>query len=478
MLFNSYAFILLFLPVVLAGYFRLGRRSNLAPVIWLALASISFYAIGSWQFVALLLLSIAFNYGVGHLLIVAELTRPQRKAALAIGVACDLLMLGIFKYAGFVAENVNAVLGTDVAVHILLPVGISFYTFTQIAFLVDAYRGQVAAYALPHYALFVTYFPHLIAGPILHHKDMIPQFEREETKRPDGHLMLCGVIIFAIGLFKKTCLADGIQPLVALAFEARSPSFDQAWLGALAYTFQLYFDFSGYSDMAIGISLMFGIFLPVNFNSPYKATSIVEFWRRWHMTLSQFLRDYLYIPLGGNRRGRALRYVNLLITMLLGGLWHGAAWTFVIWGALHGAYLCLNHAFNALAPNVPPLLARPGRVLGAVLTFLAVVVAWVFFRAASVEWALRVLRSMADPANTVLGREEIAALVQVAIYAALVWLAPNTQALMGYDPGHRAVGEVLQARRTRPLVLYAASLLLAFGFLGIQSHSEFIYFRF
>ena len=187
------------------------------------------------------------------------------------------------------------------AVHILLPVGISFYTFTQIAFLVDAWRGQVAAYALPHYALFVTYFPHLIAGPILHHKDMIPQFEREETKHPHAHLILCGLIIFAIGLFKKTCLADGIQPLVALAFDARAPSFDQAWLGALAYTFQLYFDFSGYSDMAIGISLMFGIFLPVNFNSPYKATSIVEFWRRWHMTLSHFLRDYLYIPLGGNR---------------------------------------------------------------------------------------------------------------------------------------------------------------------------------
>ncbi len=214
----------------------------------------------------------------------------------------------------------------------MLPIGISFYTFTQIAFLVDAYRGNVARYALPHYALFVTYFPHLIAGPILHHKDMIPQFERAETKRPDPHLILCGLIIFAIGLFKKTCLADGIQPLVAQAFGPTTPTFDQAWIGVLAYTFQLYFDFSGYSDMAIGMSLMFGIFLPLNFNSPYKAVSIVDFWRRWHMTLSQFLRDYLYIPLGGNRHGRVLRYVNLMITMLLGGLWHGAAWTFVVWG--------------------------------------------------------------------------------------------------------------------------------------------------
>ncbi|WP_298240248.1 MBOAT family protein [uncultured Bradyrhizobium sp.] len=478
MLFNSYPFILLFLPIVLAGYFWLGRHSNLTPVIWLALASLAFYAIGSWQFSGLLLLSIAFNYGVGHLLIVAKLGASQRKAVLALGVAGDLLVLGIFKYAGFVTENLNALFGTHAAVHILLPVGISFYTFTQIAFLVDAWRGRVAAYALPHYALFVTYFPHLIAGPILHHKDMIPQFEREETKRPDGHLMLCGVIIFAIGLFKKTCLADGIQPLVALAFEARSPSFDQAWCGALAYTFQLYFDFSGYSDMAIGISLMFGIFLPVNFNSPYKATSIVDFWRRWHMTLSQFLRDYLYIPLGGNRRGRVLRYVNLMITMLLGGLWHGAAWTFVVWGALHGAYLCVNHAFNALVPGVPGVLAQPVRIAGAVLTFLAVVVAWVFFRAASMEWALRVLHAMADPSNIVFDREEIAALVLIAVYAALVWLAPNTQALMGYDHDNRRVGEALRAGRMRPLVLYGTSLVLAFGLLGIQSHSEFIYFRF
>src|SRR5438874_10110851 len=357
MLFNSYPFIFLFLPITLIGYFVLVRLNHLATVIWLALASLVFYSVSNWQFVLLLLASIAFNYVIG-LLLISKRPRPaSRVAALTIGVAGDLLTLGYFKYAGFLAANLNAVFSTGFTVNVLLPVGISFYTFTQIAFLVDAYRGNVARYALPHYALFVTYFPHLIAGPILHHKDMIPQFARKETKHPDAHLMLCGIIIFAIGLFKKTCLADGIQPLVALAFDARSPSFDQAWLGALAYTFQLYFDFSGYSDMAIGISLMFGIFLPVNFNSPYKAASIVEFWRRWHMTLSHFLRDYLYIPLGGNRRGRMLRYVNLMVTMLLGGLWHGAAWTFVIWGALHGAYLCVNHAFNALVPDVPKLLA-------------------------------------------------------------------------------------------------------------------------
>src|SRR5882757_7643136 len=256
MLFNSYPFIFVFLPVALAGYFWLGRCSNLAPVVWLALASLAFYSVSNWQFVGLLLASVAFNYFIGWLLIAKQLRSTARFAVLTAGVAGDLIEIGTFKYAGFFAANLNALFSTGIVVNILLPVGISFYTFTQIAFLVDAYRGNVARYALPHYALFVTYFPHLIAGPILHHKDMIPQFERPATKRPDAHLMLCGLTIFGIGLFKKTSLADGIQPLVATAFGPGNPSFDQAWIGALAYTFQLYFDFSGYSDMAIGISLM------------------------------------------------------------------------------------------------------------------------------------------------------------------------------------------------------------------------------
>ena len=478
MLFNSYLFIFLFLPVALAGYFALGRVGNLAPVVWLALASLVFYSVGNWQYVPLLVASIAFNYLIGYLLIARQLRPSSRFAVLTAGVAGDLLVLGIFKYAGFLAVNFNAMFSTGFVVNILLPVGISFYTFTQIAFLVDAYRGKVARYALPHYALFVTYFPHLIAGPILHHKDMIPQFERKETKRPDPHLILCGLIIFAIGLFKKTCLADSIQPLVSLAFGPSAPSFDQAWIGALAYTFQLYFDFSGYSDMAIGISLMFGIFLPLNFNSPYKATSIIDFWRRWHMTLSQFLRDYLYISLGGNRRGRVLRYVNLMITMLLGGLWHGAAWTFVAWGALHGVYLCINHAWNNYGPSVAPRFIPLANIAGLILTFLAVVIAWVFFRADNIDSAYYVLSKMADPTNIAFGRGEIAYSAFIIFYAVLAWFAPNTQEIMGYDHERRLVGEKLAAWRLRPLFLYATAAVLAFGILGIQQHSEFIYFRF
>jgi D-alanyl-lipoteichoic acid acyltransferase DltB (MBOAT superfamily) len=478
MLFNSYQFIFLFLPLVLAGYFMLGRFGNLAPVIWLALASLAFYSVSNWQFVLLLLASIAFNYLIGLLLISKRLAPTPRFAALTVGVAGDLLTLGYFKYAGFLAANLDAIFSTGFTLNVLLPVGISFYTFTQIAFLVDAYRGNVARYALPHYALFVTYFPHLIAGPILHHKDMIPQFERRESKRPDPHLILCGLIIFAIGLFKKTCLADGIQPLVSVAFGPIAPTFDQAWIGALAYTFQLYFDFSGYSDMAIGISLMFGIFLPLNFNSPYKALSIIDFWRRWHMTLSQFLRDYLYIPLGGNRRGRVLRYVNLMITMVLGGLWHGAAWTFVAWGALHGVYLCINHAWSNYGPSVAPRFAPFANAAAFILTFLSVVVAWVFFRADGMASALSVLSRMADPTHVALGHREIVQTAFIAIYAAIAWFAPNTQAIMGYDHDNRTVGEGLHAWRMRPLFLYASATVLAFGILGIHQHSEFIYFRF
>jgi alginate O-acetyltransferase complex protein AlgI len=478
MLFNSYPFLFIFLPVALAGYFAANHFGTLAPVIWLALASLVFYSFSNWPFVALLLASIAFNYLIGWLLIARHLREGQRFAVLTAGVAGDLLALGVFKYAGFVVANFNAVFSTSVTVNILLPVGISFYTFTQIAFLVDAYRGKVAHYALPHYALFVTYFPHLIAGPILHHRDMIPQFESADSKRPNPRLILYGLIIFGIGLFKKTVVADGIQPLVALAFNQASPSFDQAWIGALAYTFQLYFDFSGYSDMAIGISLMFGIFLPLNFNSPYKATSIIDFWRRWHMTLSQFLRDYLYIPLGGNRHGSALRYLNLTITMLLGGLWHGAAWTFVIWGALHGLYLCINHAWVNYGPSIPEPLRRPAGVAAFLLTFLTVVIAWVFFRADNLDSAISVLSDMADPSQIVFGRTEKLQSVLIGIYAAIVWFAPNTQEVVGYDHKNRSVGQVIGAWQVRPLLLYGGAAAFALGILGIQQHSEFIYFRF
>ena len=404
MLFNSYSFIFLFLPVTFFGFFILGARKHLYGAAWLTLTSLFFY--GWWNpiYVTLLLASIAFNYCIGVLLAKPDQAAwaPGKKTLLVIGITANLLLLGYYKYANFFLGTVDHLAGTQWGLgEIILPLGISFFTFTQLAFLVDTYQGKVKEYSLVHYALFVTYFPHLIAGPVLHHKEMMPQFADPQTYRRNYDAIAMGLTFFAIGLFKKAVLADGVSPYANQGFSATASgqqlSLFEAWGGALAYTFQLYFDFSGYSDMAIGLSLLFGIRLPLNFASPYKATNIIDFWRRWHMTLSRFLRDYLYLPLGGNRKGTARRYVNLTITMLLGGLWHGAGWTFVIWGGLHGCYLIVNHAWRALRRRVglaDRLNSRLGTVVAGALTFVSVVVGWVFFRSPTLEGALTMLSGM------------------------------------------------------------------------------------
>jgi D-alanyl-lipoteichoic acid acyltransferase DltB (MBOAT superfamily) len=322
--------------------------------------------------------------------------------ALTVAVATDLGVLGYFKYVNFFIDTANGALGMNwPALGVILPLGISFFTFTQIAFLVDTARSEVKEVNFIHYALFVTYFPHLIAGPILHHKEMMPQFADWRTYVPSFDNFAVGIAYFSIGLVKKCLIADGFAPDATVVFNAAAQGHAlgalEAWKGAIAYTLQLYFDFSGYVDMAIGLSAMFGIRLPLNFNSPYKSANIIEFWRRWHMTLSRFLRDYLYISLGGNRRGPVRRYLNLMVTMLLGGLWHGAAWTFIVWGGLHGIYLVINHAWAAIKPaaalsHVPAAFRH---ALAVAVTFLAVVLAWVFFRAADIPTALTMLSSMA-----------------------------------------------------------------------------------
>jgi alginate O-acetyltransferase complex protein AlgI len=345
---------------------------------------------------------------------------------------------------------------------IILPLGISFFTFTQIAFLVDAASGEAKEFDFIHYSLFVSYFPHLIAGPILHHKDMMPQFGKANAYRLNWDYLCIGLTVFALGLFKKVVLADGVvlytTPVFAAAEQGDVLNLFQAWGGALAYTLQLYFDFSGYSDMAIGLSYMLGVRLPLNFNSPYKATSISDFWRRWHMTLSRFLRDYLYVPLGGNRKGRARRYLNLMATMLLGGLWHGVGWTYIIWGGLHGFYLIVHQAWQAarswLGHDLTP--SCTSRFLGITTTFLAVLVGWVFFRAQTLEDALSILRAMAGVNGATLpdaialhaggvatwlaklgvvftpagGHDFLMNFVWVAALLPVVFLAPNTQQIM------------------------------------------------
>ena len=511
MLFNSFVFIFLFLPVTLWAFFAIGRSSHTLGAAWLAAASLFFYGWWNPLYVPLLLGSVTFNFLMGGR--IGEATMPRRQYLMAFAVAANLALLGYYKYANFFLASVNTLAGSqfDLA-RIILPLGISFFTFTQIAFLVDTYRGYVKEYRFIHYLLFVTYFPHLIAGPVLHHKEMMPQFGNSETYRPSREHLAVGLTIFFIGLFKKTVIADSLAPYAGDLFSAPGePRLLEAWGGALAYTFQLYFDFSGYSDMAIGLSRLFGIRLPLNFDSPYKAVNIIDFWRRWHMTLSRFLRDYLYIALGGSRKGKARRYANLMITMLLGGLWHGAGWTFLIWGGLHGVYLVINHGWQALRAHFGANLSPstlPGRAAARALTFIVVVVGWVFFRAASLDDALAILRGMAgmngislptalvphlgslkallDQAGVVFnlggGARFVVQYIWIATLLPAVFFLPNTQELMrGYQPAlDYQQGPVLSRFAWRPSAGWAAGLALTAiaGLLSLSRISEFLYYQF
>ena len=404
MLFNSYQFILTFLPITLLVFYWLGANGRTELALgWLVGASLFFYAWWNPIYLGLLLVSLLINFSLGRLLTPDAPGRRRRRWLLAIGVSLNLALLGWFKYANFFVATLNQAAGTGWALEsILLPLGISFYTFQKIAYLVDSYRGEVYEHGLLHYCLFVTFFPQLIAGPIVHHKEMLPQFRDPGTFRFSDEKFAVGLTLFAIGLFKKVVLADGMAvyatPVFAAAAQGTQLSFFEAWGGTWAYTLQIYCDFSGYSDMAVGLARMFGMRLPINFHSPYQAVNIIDFWRRWHITLSRFLRDYLYIPLGGNRSGGAHRYLNLMATMLIGGLWHGAGWTFMLWGALHGAYLVINHLWHALRRRLGLTLGGGGRCgrLGArLLTLLAVALAWIPFRAADLATAGSIWASMA-----------------------------------------------------------------------------------
>lgn len=494
MLFTTAAFLVLFLPATLAGFFVLGRSSHTAAAAWLFLASLFFYAYWMPLLTLLLLASIGGNFTLGRAL-VARLQAGGRSRArqwLILGIVFNLGLLGYFKYANFFVDNLNLALGTEWRIgRIVLPVGISFYSFTQIAYLVDAYEGKVNEANPIHYGLFVTYFPHLVAGPVLHHAQMMPQFADPSIYRPRADWLIGGLVIFAIGLFKKVVLADGVAPYADAVFRpvdgGAMPSGAEAWLGALAYTCQLYYDFSGYSDMAIGLSLLFNVRLPFNFDSPYRARNISDFWRTWHISLSNFLRDYLYIPLGGNRQGPVRRYVNLAATMLLGGLWHGASWSFVIWGGLHGLYLMINHGFRALlGESRRQRLERLAVYRGGswALTLLAVVVAWVFFRAETLPGALRMLAAMAslpDP-NAVNGLLWNAGLP---LSTGLLWCAA-LGAVALFSPNSNRIGDRVRVWLARPsawraavagAALCAVAMLLLVN-VARDSVSAFIYFNF
>jgi len=500
MLFNSPIFLFIFLPLTLLVFYLLGSFGK----VRLALASLVFASLlyyGWWkpEYLPLIFGSMIVNYLVGWVIQKQQSRGLRGQPLLVLGIVFNLGLLGYFKYANFFVDNVNAVTGGDWQVgSILLPLAISFFTFQQVAYLVDVYQKKAQEVDLLRYALFVTFFPQLIAGPIVHHSEMMPQFADKQIGIFKLSNLLIGGMFFVLGLFKKVVLADNIAPYATNVFNASLSGdpvgFIEAWTGVLAYTCQIYFDFSGYSDMAIGLSRMVGICLPLNFNSPYKATGIIDFWRRWHMTLSRFLRDYLYIPLGGNRLGPGRRYVNMAAVMLLGGLWHGAGWNFVIWGGLHGTYLGINHAWRAWRGDK---LSNTVWARGAsrALTFLAVVLAWVFFRAENLDSALTLLLGMSGMSSGIglsptewLASIDRQAVLLIGALLAIAWFAPNTQQFMrdyidrdGASP-YRVDAATPATRWLRwsptPIIAIGLAVITVLTVMSLWQPSEFIYYQF
>lgn len=499
MVFSSLEFIYLFLPPVLIVYFLLrSLKMENAIIWWLVIASLSFYAWWSPPHLALLLGSIGFNYLVHKVLI-----QNRSKLIFTIGVTVNLALLGLFKYADFLIGNFNLVTGLGVnELGLILPLAISFFTFQQIAFLHDTWSGKLVNADFKRYLLFVSFFPQLIAGPIVMQKETIPQFNLKTFTNKTTINFMAGATLFFIGLFKKIVFADGMAPIANTVFGAadvgQSIPMDAAWLGTFAYTFQIYFDFSGYCDMALGLALLFGIRLPINFNSPYRALSIVDFWRRWHITLSHFLRDYLYIPLGGNRAGILGSKGNLIITMLLGGLWHGAGWNFIIWGGLHGSYLMINHYWST-SFGKQLLLTITSKTLYSVLmwltTMLAVVIAWVFFRAETFGGALQILSAMIGQTSIAKNATPLIADIPTLIFymvplTFIVAMLPNSiQITRNYRPVLSAAKKVVQIEGWRKILIWRPSpkWALCIALIGIaglvqiyrlNGLTEFIYFNF
>lgn len=512
MLFNSYIFIFAFLPVTLLLFFLIGHYNRQAARFFLLVASIVFYGWSDYHLIFLLAFSIIVNFIINVFMIHA-MKMSVRQKLLAGGVMFNLGMLGYFKYTDFFFRSLNSVFDFELPyLNIILPIGISFFTFTQIAFLVDNYRARVKSFRFVNYALFVTYFPHLIAGPIIHHKEVMPQLDNPSIFRFNYRNAVLALTLFSIGLFKKSVIADTLVAWVNPVFDLHVPHLMMidAWMAALAYTLELYFDFSAYSDMAIALSLFLGIKLPINFYSPYQSVNIITFWRRWNITLSRFLRDYLYIPLGGNRKGSCRRYINLLITMLMGGLWHGAGWTFVVWGLLHGIYLCINHSWIT-CKNYMGIRSSSGWLvilLSRILTFISVVIAWVFFRAPDFSKASQILRAMFFekvmlpsywhlPAivRMILEKCHIGfvsrqmlisheAIVLIAALLLAVWCLPNPyQLLSRYSPAlfsdheEKIKRNGIEWRPTFVWNFYMAALFVA-GIVSMQASSVFLYFRF
>ncbi len=485
MLFNSYIYIFLFLPSALVFYFFLNKNKLVtAAKTWAVLSSLFFYSWWNPAYLPLIVFSMLFNFGVGatlgNIYTGKVKSRLHPKTLLFAGIVVNIGFLGYYKYADFLIRNLNLVTDSHLpSLDLILPLAISFFTFQQIAYLVDSYKGKTHEYNFLNYCLFVTFFPQLIAGPIVHHKEMMPQFSRLRNTFLNWHNVAKGITVFAMGLFKKTVIADYLGNLAASGFDGASQlNLLEAWAVSLSYTFQIYFDFSGYTDMAIGSALLFNISLPLNFNSPYKARNIQDFWRRWHITLSRWLRDYVYIPLGGNRGKGPRIYVNVFLTFLAGGIWHGAGWTFVIWGVMHGLAAALHRGWGRTGIKLPRLVAVAA-------TFFFVHGAWVFFRANSFHDAAKVFKGMCGMTGIIVPSQlhslapsigekgdwivnikcDDDVFIYLGIVALIAFLAPNSLQI---------------SERFKPTVALSVIVAIALiaGIMSMTKYSEFLYFNF
>ena len=468
MLFTSTAFLYGFLPIVFLGYLLIGRASKIAwPIIhFLILASFIFYGYHNPTNILLLAISITVNF------VIAKAIREKASSSilLVIGIAFNLGLLFYFKYTNFFLENIATAVSISVTpLDITLPLAISFYTFQQIAFLVDTKSGEVKDITFPNYLLFVTFFPQLIIGPIVHHKEMMPQFARQDIGTMKWDNFQTGSLYFFSGIIKKLFLSDPFATFVdqihAQNLIMQYPNFGDAWFSAFAFSLQIYFDFSAYADMATGLAKVIGIDLPINFNSPYKAFNVAEFWRKWHITLSRWLRDYLYFPLGGNRCGFTRSIVNAFIVFFLGGLWHGAEWTFILWGLLHGAGVALSKVMEKVTLTIPPIIS-------VALTFLFVTLSWVIFRAENMDSASSLYLIMFGNEGWDLSLRESANLSLLCLGLLIIFAVPNTHEVIP------RVQLILQKLPKISIFLIIIVIWLSLSAFDLDSSAEFIYFDF
>ena len=488
MLFNSHIFIFLFLPTVFSVYFLLTyKRLNYLAKCWLIISSMFFYGWWNLYYLPILLVSILVNFAISKKLQSLgknDNKQKVRKIYFLAGLIFNLILLGYFKYRDFFIDTVNQVLQTNFPIlNLALPLGISFFTLQQIAFLVDTYEDFADEPSFIDYAIFVSFFPQLIAGPIVHHAEMMPQFSSYRNLSLNYKNIVQGILIFFLGLFKKVIIADTFSIWATTGFdEATTLTFAEAWACSLSFTFQLYFDFCGYTDMAIGLALLFNIKLPVNFNSPYKATNIQDFWRRWHITLTRFLKDHVYIPLGGNKTKPFRIYANLMVTFLIGGFWHGAGWTFVFWGFIHGLAIIVHRLWKDFG-------FRMYRFLGWVITFNFVNLSWIFFRANEWDDAIKVLKGMLGLSGVVVTEDLIETVPIVKKFG--FYVGDHLLNIEASDDVFRMIAlagilvlfgqnstHIKNTFKMNWLNIILLSLVFVASILGLSKGSPFIYFNF